>query len=128
MAAAAVSGLPADRGHRSRPAAQADRHGSGQRAARRVRRPGGGRKRSVAQDPSLLRDLEQLVEPVSLGVDRDTAAFAVESIRRWWNSMGQAVYPRASRLPITVDSGGSNEARVRLWKVELQTALRFRIR
>jgi transposase len=57
---------------------------------------------------------------VSVGVDHDTAAFAVESIRRWWNSMGQAVYPRATRLPITADSGGSNGARVRLWKVELQ--------
>ena len=45
---------------------------------------------------------------VSVGVDHDTAAFAVESIRRWWNSMGQAVYPRATRLLITADSGGSN--------------------
>jgi transposase len=57
---------------------------------------------------------------VSVGVDHDTAAFAVESIRRWWNSMGQAVYPKASRLLITADSGGSNGSRVRLWKVELQ--------
>jgi hypothetical protein len=57
---------------------------------------------------------------VSVGMDHDTAAFAVESIRRWWNSMGQAVYPRATRLLITADSGGSNGARVRLWKVELQ--------
>ena len=57
---------------------------------------------------------------VSVGVDHDTAAFAVESIRRWWKSMGQAVYPRATRLLITADSGGSNGARVRLWKVELQ--------
>lgn len=56
---------------------------------------------------------------VSVGVDHDTAAFAVESIRRWWNSMGQAVYPRARRLLITADSGGSNGSRVRLWKVEL---------
>jgi hypothetical protein len=50
----------------------------------------------------------------------DTAAFAVESIRRWWNSMGQPAYPKATRLLITADSGGSNGARVRLWKVELQ--------
>jgi transposase len=57
---------------------------------------------------------------VSVGVDHDTAAFAVESIRRWWNSMGQAVYPHATRLLITADSGGSNGVRVRLWKVELQ--------
>ena len=45
---------------------------------------------------------------VSVGVDHDTAAVAVESIRRWWNSMGQAVYPHATRLLITADSGGSN--------------------
>jgi hypothetical protein len=57
---------------------------------------------------------------VSVGVDHDTAAFAVQSIRRWWNSMGRAVYPKASRLLITADSGGSNGSRVRLWKVELQ--------
>lgn len=57
---------------------------------------------------------------VSVGVDHDTAAFAVESIRRWWNSMGRPMYPNASRLLITADSGGSNGARVRLWKVELQ--------
>jgi transposase len=57
---------------------------------------------------------------VSVGVDHDTAAFAVQSIRRWWNSMGQAVYPKASRLLITADSGGSNGSRVRLWKIELQ--------
>ena len=57
---------------------------------------------------------------VSVGVDHDTAAFAVESIRRWWTSMGQAVYPQATRLLITADSGGSNGSRVRLWKVELQ--------
>jgi transposase len=57
---------------------------------------------------------------VNVGVDHDTAAFAVESIRRWWNAMGQAVYPQATRLLITADSGGSNGARLRLWKVELQ--------
>lgn len=56
---------------------------------------------------------------VSVGVDHDTAAFAVESIRRWWKSMGRAVYPEARRLLITADSGGSNGSRVRLWKVEL---------
>jgi transposase len=57
---------------------------------------------------------------VSVGVDHDTAVFAVESIRRWWRSMGQAAYPKARRLLITADSGGSNGSRVRLWKVELQ--------
>lgn len=57
---------------------------------------------------------------VSVGVDRDTAAFAVESIRRWWFSMGSKVYTRATRLLITADGGGSNGSRVRLWKKELQ--------
>ena len=57
---------------------------------------------------------------VSVGVDHDTAAFAVESIRRWWRSMGQPLYPKASRLLITADAGGSNGYRLRLWKLELQ--------
>jgi hypothetical protein len=57
---------------------------------------------------------------VSVGVDHDTAAFAVESIRRWWWSMGHAVYPKATRLLITADAGGSNGYRLRLWKLELQ--------
>lgn len=57
---------------------------------------------------------------VSVGVDHDTAAFAVHTIRRWWRAMGRKVYPRARSLLITADSGGSNGARVRLWKWELQ--------
>ena len=57
---------------------------------------------------------------VSVGVDHDTAEFAVESIRRWWRWMGCRSYPKAQRLLITADSGGSNGARVRLWKWELQ--------
>jgi transposase len=57
---------------------------------------------------------------VSVGVDHDTSAFAVETIRRWWHSMGQQSYPQATELLITADSGGSNGSRVRLWKVELQ--------
>ena len=57
---------------------------------------------------------------VSVGVDHDTAAFAAQSIRRWWESMGSQAYPKAARLLITADSGGSNGARVRLWKLELQ--------
>jgi hypothetical protein len=57
---------------------------------------------------------------VSVGVDHDTAEFAVESIRRWWRWMGRRSYPTAKRLLITADSGGSNGARVRLWKWELQ--------
>jgi DNA-binding phage protein len=57
---------------------------------------------------------------VSVGVDHDTASFAVETIRRWWYAMGQERYPRAERLLITADGGGSNGSRVRLWKLELQ--------
>jgi hypothetical protein len=57
---------------------------------------------------------------VSVGVDHDTAEFAVETIRRWWRKMGTQVYPRAKRLLITADGGGSNGRRCRLWKVELQ--------
>ena len=57
---------------------------------------------------------------VSVGLDHDTAAFAVESIRRWWRRMGRKRHPRARRLLITADCGGSNGARLRLWKVELQ--------
>lgn len=57
---------------------------------------------------------------VSVGIDHDTAEFAVESIRRWWYGMGQAVYPHAKKLLITADCGGSNGYRVKLWKVQLQ--------
>ena len=57
---------------------------------------------------------------VSVGLDHDTATFAVESIRRWWRRMGRKRHPRARRLLITADCGGSNGARLRLWKVELQ--------
>ena len=57
---------------------------------------------------------------VSVGVDHDTSSFAVETIRCWWSSMGRERYPKAERLLITADGGGSNGARVRLWKVELQ--------
>jgi transposase len=57
---------------------------------------------------------------VSVGIDHDTAAFAVNSIRRWWRTMGRRAHPRARTLLITADSGGSNGARTRLWKWELQ--------
>jgi Rhodopirellula transposase DDE domain len=57
---------------------------------------------------------------VSVGVDHDTAEFAVETLRRWWRNMGSRVYPGAKRLLITADGGGSNGRRCRLWKVELQ--------
>jgi len=57
---------------------------------------------------------------VSVGIDHDTAAFAVESIRHWWLEMGSHCYPDARKLLITADGGGSNGSRTRLWKVELQ--------
>jgi DDE family transposase len=56
---------------------------------------------------------------VNVGTDHDTAAFAVESIRRWWNGAGRAAYPHARRLLITADAGGSNGYRTRAWKAEL---------
>ncbi len=57
---------------------------------------------------------------VSVGMDHDTAAFAVQAIRRWWQEVGRARYPDARHLVITADGGGSNGSRVRLWKRELQ--------
>ncbi len=57
---------------------------------------------------------------VNVGIDHDTAEFAVNSIRSWWKHLGSARYPRAQRLTITADCGGSNGNRTRLWKVELQ--------
>jgi hypothetical protein len=57
---------------------------------------------------------------VSVGIDHDTAEFAVDSIRHWWKRMGQLTYPQATELLITADSGGSNNYRARLWKYQLQ--------
>jgi hypothetical protein len=57
---------------------------------------------------------------VSVGMNNDTAAFAVQTIRRWWQEVGKKRYPSARRLTITADGGGSNASRSRLWKVELQ--------
>jgi transposase len=56
---------------------------------------------------------------VNVGTDADTGAFAVESIRRWWDAVGRPAYPQAKRLLIIADSGGSNGSRLRLWKIEL---------
>jgi hypothetical protein len=78
-------------------------------------------------DPKLSRavpygvyDITNNVGWVSVGTDHDTAAFAVNAIRRWWRTMGRKRHPKAKRLMITADGGGSNGYRVRLWKVELQ--------
>jgi Rhodopirellula transposase DDE domain len=70
--------------------------------------------------PYGIYDIGQNSGWVNVGTDHDTAAFAVESIRRWWRMMGQSEYAQARRLLITADAGGSNGARVKLWKVELQ--------
>ena len=65
-------------------------------------------------------DITNNVGWVSVGTDHDTASFAVQTIRRWWRTMGKKRHPRATRLLISADGGGSNGYRVRLWKVELQ--------
>jgi hypothetical protein len=98
----------------------------------------GGREYRPAGDPEKVRVHDFLIKElgravpygvydlaanagwVNLGVDHDTAAFAVHSIRRWWNQIGRTRYPDATRLLITADGGGSNGSRVRLWKRELQ--------
>jgi len=99
----------------------------------------GGREYRPAGDPEKVRVHDFLIKAlgravpygvydlaanagwVNLGVDHDTAAFAVHSIRRWWQEIGRTRYPEATRLLITADGGGSNGSRVRLWKRELQT-------
>lgn len=65
-------------------------------------------------------DLTRNTGWVNVGVDHDTAQFAVASIHRWWERMGQVLYPRARSVLITADSGGSNAVRNRCWKCELQ--------
>lgn len=78
-------------------------------------------------DPKLRRavpygvyDINNNVGWVSVGTDHETACFAVQAIRRWWRTMGKKRHPKAKRLMITADAGGSNGYRVRLWKIELQ--------
>ena len=79
------------------------------------------------QDPELgkaipygVYDLQNNEGWVSVGIDHDTAEFAANTIRRWWKQMGRQRFPKAKELLITADSGGSNSARSRLWKVALQ--------
>jgi len=60
------------------------------------------------------------IKRLNLGIDHDTAQFAVNSIRAWWEHLGQPRYPNATQLQITADCGGSNVNRTKLWKVELQ--------
>jgi Rhodopirellula transposase DDE domain len=70
--------------------------------------------------PYGIYDLANNTGWVSVGINHDTAAFAVQTIRRWWQEIGRLRYPEATRLTITADGGGSNGYRVRLWKRELQ--------
>ena len=70
--------------------------------------------------PYGIYDLARNVGWVSVGIDHDTAAFAVATIERWWKRLGRKAYPKARSLVITADGGGSNGSRVRLWKWELQ--------
>ncbi len=91
-------------------------------------RPGGDPEKVEVHDfgrdrvnPFGLYDLARNSGWVSVGTDHDTAMFAVETIRRWWNGMGRHVYANARRLLITADGGGSNGSRLRLWKIGLQT-------
>jgi hypothetical protein len=69
--------------------------------------------------PYGIYDLRANTGWVSVGTDHDTAAFAVTTLRRWWESMGSTLYPAATRLLVTADAGGSNGYRVRAWKTEL---------
>ncbi|MEU9154196.1 ISAzo13 family transposase [Streptomyces sp. NPDC048417] len=69
--------------------------------------------------PYGIYDLRANTGWVNVGTDHDTAAFAVQSIRRWWHGQGQDAYPQATRLLITADAGGSNGYRTRAWKLQL---------
>jgi hypothetical protein len=80
-----------------------------------IRAPGHGKA-----IPYGVYDLHRDEGWVSVGIDHDTASFAVNAVRRWWRLMGRRAYPRARSLVITADAGGSNGPRVRLWKWELQ--------
>jgi len=95
----------------------------------RERRPGGEPAKVSTHDfpdpdlgkaiPYGIYDLAANAGWVSVGTDHDTAAFAVESLRRWWQAQGAAAYPRPRRLLVTADAGGSNGYRTRAWKSEL---------
>ena len=80
--------------------------------------------RSLADGKAIpygIYDLAQNQGFVNVGIDHETAEFAVESIRRWWKHSGKQLYPEANALLITADGGGSNGVRNKLWKKALQT-------
>jgi hypothetical protein len=70
--------------------------------------------------PYGIYDISNNIGSVNVGISHDTVEFAVESIRRWWNTMGKETFSSATDLLITADCGGSNGYRVKLWKTELQ--------
>ena len=70
--------------------------------------------------PYGIYDMTHNIGWVNVGIDHDTSTFAVESVRRWWYSMGKDLYPEARQLMVTADGGGSNGYRIKLWKLELQ--------
>src|SRR6202034_1088860 len=120
----------------------ADLRSGAVRCSERVRRRGGGQKPAIETPPGILEALNELAEPsirelgkavpygiydvsanagfVNVGISADTGEFSVASIRRWWCEIGAPRYPSAKQLLINADCGGSNGARLRLWKRELQ--------
>jgi hypothetical protein len=80
----------------------------------------GDKERQLKAIPYGIYDITWNNAWVNVGIDHDTAEFAVESLRKWWMKMGSLTYPDAKRLLITADGGGSNPTRGRLWKAELQ--------
>ena len=91
-----------------------------------LRAPGRGQYPRFSQpgrrqgDPLGYRRLARNEGWISVGISRDTASFAAGSIDAWWQQLGTTAYPHAKSSTITADSGGSNSARGRLWKLELQ--------
>jgi hypothetical protein len=77
-------------------------------------------KQQGKANPYGVYDVTQNVGFINLGIDHDTAQFAVESIRRWYKKLGANQYPSATKILLTADGGGSNGSRNRLWKFELQ--------
>jgi hypothetical protein len=84
------------------------------------RTPAGNGRAPGKAIPYGVYDLARNEGWVSVGISRDTASFAAGSIGAWWEQLGKPAYPHAKSLTITADSGGSNSARGRLWKLELQ--------
>jgi len=77
-------------------------------------------KRLGKVNPFGIYDVDRNVGWMNIGIDHDTAQFAVESVRQWWKHLGKKSYSHAKNLFITADCGGSNNVRSRLWKIELQ--------